>query len=292
MARCALPSPPASSSQTPHPTLQAVQQRLITELPTLFESSQPDYSIYAPDVQFEDPLNRFRGTARYRSNINLLTNSPLFSAASFALHSTAILPSDPPTVRTRWTLTLCFQALPWRPSPAFTGQSDYVVDLTSGLVTRHVDYWDSLSDSAQPYFSPPALLDFITQCATNPVATHSLPPFDLLRRTPHFEIWRFIDRALLALSDHASVWSILSTDVPPREGAVAVESVAVVRMSDSSPSQRDVSLVVDNLREKLSNVPYAVPTDRAYCVNVPTPNGRSQHFVWLILSHAGAPVDL
>lgn len=46
--------------------------------------------------------------------------------------------------RTRWTLTVCFKALPWRPVPCFTGISEYTVD-DQARVVRQVDYWDSIN---------------------------------------------------------------------------------------------------------------------------------------------------
>lgn len=46
--------------------------------------------------------------------------------------------------RTRWTLTVCFKALPWQPAPCFTGISDYTID-DQARVVRQVDFWDSIN---------------------------------------------------------------------------------------------------------------------------------------------------
>ncbi|CAN0464652.1 unnamed protein product, partial [Scytosiphon promiscuus] len=46
--------------------------------------------------------------------------------------------------RTRWTLTVCFKALPWQPVPRFTGISEYTVD-DQARVIKQVDYWDSIN---------------------------------------------------------------------------------------------------------------------------------------------------
>lgn len=48
------------------------------------------------------------------------------------------------TPRTRWTLTVCFKFLPWRPVWRFTGISDYTLD-SKARVMKQVDYWDSIN---------------------------------------------------------------------------------------------------------------------------------------------------
>ena len=47
-------------------------------------------------------------------------------------------------MRTRWTLSFVFAALPWRPVAYFTGVSEYVIDDDAARVVAQRDYWDSL----------------------------------------------------------------------------------------------------------------------------------------------------
>ncbi len=43
---------------------------------------------------------------------------------------------------------MVFWLLPWKPTLTFTGQTDYGVDASSGLVISHVDRWDALQRNA------------------------------------------------------------------------------------------------------------------------------------------------
>lgn len=52
--------------------------------------------------------------------------------------------SDSVPQRTRWTLSVCFNILPWKPVARFTGISEYTVD-NRARVVRQVDYWDSIN---------------------------------------------------------------------------------------------------------------------------------------------------
>lgn len=46
--------------------------------------------------------------------------------------------------RTRWTLTVCFKALPWKPVLRFTGISDYIIDAEARVIKQE-DFWDSIN---------------------------------------------------------------------------------------------------------------------------------------------------
>ena len=37
--------------------------------------------------------------------------------------------------------------LPWTPTAAFSGTSEYTIDPYNGLIRRHVDTWDSIENS-------------------------------------------------------------------------------------------------------------------------------------------------
>jgi hypothetical protein len=64
-------------------------------------------------VEFIDPLNKFRGIQKYKDNIQMLKESALFTDASMDLHEARVV--DASTVVTSWTLAMTFKAFPWRP---------------------------------------------------------------------------------------------------------------------------------------------------------------------------------
>lgn len=37
--------------------------------------------------------------------------------------------------------------LPWTPTAAFTGTTDYTIDPYNGLIRKHIDKWDSIQDN-------------------------------------------------------------------------------------------------------------------------------------------------
>lgn len=129
------------------------------ELPQLFDLTyEPKWGLYAEKVRFIDPLNEFEGVAKYKSNIKMLKDSPLFGDSKMDLHD-AVVQEDGSLI-TRWTLAMTFKPFPWKPRLLFTGTSQYFMD-EAGLVTRHVDKWDSI-DQQSP-FSQEALGVLIKQ---------------------------------------------------------------------------------------------------------------------------------
>lgn len=100
---------------------------------------------YEPTVTFEDPLSSLAGLDAYRGNVDLLAGRTLlgkllFRDAAIALHDVSAREGG--GVRTRWTLRVAFNALPWRPVARFTGVSDYALG-DDGRIAGQVDYWDS-----------------------------------------------------------------------------------------------------------------------------------------------------
>ncbi|NJM61702.1 MAG: DUF2358 domain-containing protein [Oscillatoriales cyanobacterium RU_3_3] len=93
------------------------------------------YSIYAKDVYFEDPVNRFTGFDRYQKMIGFM--AAFFQDIKLDLHDISQLGD---TVETRWTLS--WKApLPWRPQMAISGRSELKIN-SDGLICSHIDYWD------------------------------------------------------------------------------------------------------------------------------------------------------
>ncbi|CAM9126502.1 unnamed protein product [Ascophyllum nodosum] len=124
---------------------EALKRDLRVEYESFFENFESNR--YLPDVEFVDPVTSFIGLQKYRNNVDMLGGRTLlgkilFQDASIVLHD--IEEPGPSRLRTRWTLTMCFKALPWRPVLRFTGISDYTIDY-SARVVKQEDYWDSIN---------------------------------------------------------------------------------------------------------------------------------------------------
>jgi hypothetical protein len=93
------------------------------------------YSIYASDVFFRDPLNRFRGVERYKLMINFIKT--WFIAVKMDLHD---IHQEGDTIKTEWTLSWN-TPLPWKPRIAIPGWSELRLN-PQGLIVSHIDYWN------------------------------------------------------------------------------------------------------------------------------------------------------
>ncbi|MEH2015348.1 DUF2358 domain-containing protein [Nostoc sp.] len=93
------------------------------------------YSIYTPDVYFQDPLNKFRGVKRYKQMINFIET--LFLNTKMDLHSIQRLGD---TIKTEWTLSWN-TPLPWKPRISIPGWSELGLN-SDGLIISHIDYWN------------------------------------------------------------------------------------------------------------------------------------------------------
>jgi len=93
------------------------------------------FDLYAEDVYFQDPLNQFRGVAKYRDMIGFIQK--WFINTHMEVHGIEQQDHD---IHTRWTLS--WQApFPWKPQMAITGRSELKLN-EAGLVCSHIDYWD------------------------------------------------------------------------------------------------------------------------------------------------------
>ncbi len=93
------------------------------------------YSIYAEDVYFQDPLNKFRGVDRYKQMIKLIET--LFIDIKMDLHSIQHLGD---TIKTEWTLSWNF-LLPWKPRIIISGWSELRLN-SQDMIVSHIDYWN------------------------------------------------------------------------------------------------------------------------------------------------------
>ncbi len=93
------------------------------------------YSIYAQDVYFQDPLNKFRGVERYKQMIKFIET--LFIHTKMDLHNIQRLGD---TIKTEWTLSWN-TPLPWKPRISIPGWSELRLN-SVGLIVSHIDYWN------------------------------------------------------------------------------------------------------------------------------------------------------
>ncbi|MBD2610402.1 MAG: DUF2358 domain-containing protein [Nostoc sp. ZfuVER08] len=93
------------------------------------------YSIYAPDVYFQDPMNKFRGVKRYQEMINFIQT--WFLNPKMDLHNIERLGN---TIKTDWTLSWN-TPVPWKPRISITGWSELGLN-SENLIISHIDYWN------------------------------------------------------------------------------------------------------------------------------------------------------
>jgi hypothetical protein len=105
------------------------------------------YHIYAQDVYFKDPLNEFRGLARYQQMIQFINT--WFLQPQLDLHQ---IQQQGEQIRTDWTLSWT-TPLPWKPRILISGWSELQLN-AEGLIRAHVDYWHcSRLDVLKQHFS-------------------------------------------------------------------------------------------------------------------------------------------
>ncbi|AFY78556.1 hypothetical protein Ple7327_3338 [Pleurocapsa sp. PCC 7327] len=92
------------------------------------------YSIYAENVYFKDPLNEFRGIARYKEMIGFMSN--WFQDIKMELHD---IRREGDTIHTEWTLNWT-TPIPWKPRITIPGRSELKLD-EQEMIVSHVDYW-------------------------------------------------------------------------------------------------------------------------------------------------------
>lgn len=93
------------------------------------------YSIYAENVFFQDPLNKFRGVKRYKQMIGFIDT--WFIDVKMDLHD---ISQSGDTIKTEWTLSWN-TPLPWKPRIAIPGWSELRLNNNRAIVS-HIDYWN------------------------------------------------------------------------------------------------------------------------------------------------------
>ncbi|MBD2450926.1 DUF2358 domain-containing protein [Nostoc sp. FACHB-152] len=92
------------------------------------------YTIYAENVYFQDPLNKFKGVERYKQMIKFIQT--WFINPKMDLHDIKPLGD---IIKTEWTLSWN-TPLPWKPRISISGWSELKLN-ADGLIVSHIDYW-------------------------------------------------------------------------------------------------------------------------------------------------------
>ena len=94
------------------------------------------YDLYAEDVYFQDPLNRFNGVERYREMIGFIER--WFQAPNLELHTLEKVSAS--TFHTHWTLSWV-TPVPWKPRISIPGWTEYRLS-DEGKIMSHIDQWN------------------------------------------------------------------------------------------------------------------------------------------------------
>ncbi|TVQ47246.1 MAG: DUF2358 domain-containing protein [Gloeocapsa sp. DLM2.Bin57] len=95
---------------------------------------EQNYTIYAANVYFKDPLNEFRGLARYQSMIQFIDK--WFRNVKLDVHE---IKRQEQQIDTEWTLSWN-SPLPWQPRINISGRSELLLNNDNQIIS-HIDYW-------------------------------------------------------------------------------------------------------------------------------------------------------
>lgn len=93
-----------------------------------------NYTIYAEDVYFKDPLNEFRGLSRYQQMITFIDT--WFRNVQLDVHK---IQRQEQQIETEWTLSWN-SPLPWQPRINISGRSELLLNEGEQIIS-HIDYW-------------------------------------------------------------------------------------------------------------------------------------------------------
>ncbi|MCO5563143.1 hypothetical protein L7F22_016779 [Adiantum nelumboides] len=92
-------------------------------------------------------------------------------------------------ITTRWTMTMRFALLPWKPELIFTGISVMGINPTTGKFISHVDYWDSIKNN--DYFSLEGVTDVLKQLWFYKTPNLETPKYSVLKRANVYEVRKY-----------------------------------------------------------------------------------------------------
>jgi Uncharacterized conserved protein (DUF2358) len=92
------------------------------------------YSIYAPDVYFQDAVFQFRGLEIYKWMIKFIQT--FFLNLKMDLHN---IQRQEDIIKSEWTLSWN-SPLPWKPRISISGWSELRLN-SENLIISHIDHW-------------------------------------------------------------------------------------------------------------------------------------------------------
>ncbi|KAF3791883.1 Heme-binding-like protein [Nymphaea thermarum] len=192
---------------------------LYADLPHLFDEQGIDRSMYDEKVMFRDPITKYDTIDGYLFNIGLLR---ILFRPLFQLHS--VKQTGPYEITTRWTMTMKFSLLPWKPELVFTGTSVMGINPLTRKFSSHVDFWDSIKQN--DYFSLEGLVDFIKQLRIYKTPDLESPKYQVLKRTANYEIRKY------------ESFLVVETKVDKLSGSVGFNNVAGYIFGKNASSEK------------------------------------------------------
>lgn len=234
--------------------MQELLEFLRDDLPHLFDERGITRDRYEKNVDFIDPITKYSSLDGYLFNIQMLR---FLFTPNFELRN--VKQSGPNEITTRWTMTMKFALLPWRPELIFTGISIMRINPTTGKFISHVDYWDSIRNNE--YFSLEGLIDLLKQLRYYKTPDLGTPKYKLLKRTNAYEIREYepfvvVETAGDRLTGSKGFKDVAGYIFGDNSNAERVPMTTPVITKTRNESHMDVSIqIVLPLERNLSNLP-------------------------------------
>ncbi|CAM9199174.1 unnamed protein product [Ectocarpus sp. 6 AP-2014] len=130
------PEEASSSKAEPISRADAVA-RLKTDFDRFyFVTGQMDLDLYEPECVFADPFVAFEGRDRFKNNLDNLGS--LMQDVSLDVTSWEEAEAS---IKTKWRFR-CVLGLPWKPTLAAAGGTEFFFNQESGRIERHVESWE------------------------------------------------------------------------------------------------------------------------------------------------------
>ncbi|KAG0591894.1 hypothetical protein KC19_1G210000 [Ceratodon purpureus] len=165
----------------PEGYMEQMQEFLRKDLVHLFDEQGIDKTMYDEKVEFRDPITNYDTLDGYLFNIGMLR--ALFQPI-FELHS--VKQTAPYELTTRWTMTMNFWIVLWKPQLIFTGVSIMRVNPETGKFCAHIDLWDSIQNN--DYFSVEGAKDVIRQMQYFKQPDLETPKYRVLKRRADYQV--------------------------------------------------------------------------------------------------------
>ncbi|CAM9136924.1 unnamed protein product [Hapterophycus canaliculatus] len=95
-----------------------------------------DLDLYEPECVFADPFVAFEGRERFKNNLDNLGS--LMQDVNLDVTSWEEAENS---IKTKWRFR-CVLGLPWKPSLAAAGGTEFFFNQDSGRIERHVESWE------------------------------------------------------------------------------------------------------------------------------------------------------